>query len=92
MTAEAMLMGIPVVRTLTEGARAQIEEGRTGVLVPVDDALALREGVSGLLHMTEEDRREMGARARERALLLFTKTRMVDETFRIYEELVARRS
>lgn len=41
--------GLPVVAAASQGPRALIEDGRDGLLVPVDDAPALAEGVRGLL-------------------------------------------
>jgi glycosyltransferase involved in cell wall biosynthesis len=41
--------GLPVVAAESQGPKALIEDGRDGVLVPVDDAEALAEGVRQLL-------------------------------------------
>ncbi|HEX2801736.1 MAG TPA: glycosyltransferase, partial [Phenylobacterium sp.] len=41
--------GLPVVAAASQGPKALIEDGRDGLLVPVDDAPALAEGVRGLL-------------------------------------------
>ncbi len=47
--AEAMMMGVAVVRTDTAGAADMIENGRTGFIVPVDDLDALTAAAARLL-------------------------------------------
>lgn len=46
---QAWAHGLPVVAAASQGPRALIEDGRDGLLVPVDDAPALAEGVRRLL-------------------------------------------
>ncbi|MCH7813976.1 MAG: glycosyltransferase family 4 protein [Planctomycetes bacterium] len=46
---EAMAVGLPVVTTDVAGCRDLIEDGRTGLLVPVDDAAALAAAMLRLL-------------------------------------------
>ncbi len=70
--AEAAAIGRPVVATNTRGARAVVEDGVTGLLVPVDDHLALAEGLLTLLRDPER-RRRMGEVARRRAGDRFTR-------------------
>ncbi len=67
---EAMAWGRPVVASAVGGLRDAVEDGVTGLLVPPRDPAALREAVQGLLADAER-RRELGARARERALERF---------------------
>ncbi|HEX7958052.1 MAG TPA: glycosyltransferase family 4 protein, partial [Pyrinomonadaceae bacterium] len=43
---EANACGVPVVATSTEGAREIVEDGATGLLVPVDDARAMAAAVA----------------------------------------------
>jgi len=45
---EAMARGVPVVTTAVGGIAELVEDGRTGVLVPPDDAGALRDAVRRL--------------------------------------------
>lgn len=76
---EAMLAGLPVVATNVRGPREQVEEGRTGLLVPPRDvpalAAALRRlaGDSGL-------RAHMGQQGRARALARYDEARVVART------------
>jgi glycosyltransferase involved in cell wall biosynthesis len=61
---EAMAMGKPVICSRTQGQVDVIQEGKTGFLVPVGDATALRNAMVSLWN--EPDRaRAMGMAARE---------------------------
>jgi glycosyltransferase involved in cell wall biosynthesis len=46
---QAWAHGLPVVAAASQGPRALIEDGRDGLLVPVDDAVALAEAVKRAL-------------------------------------------
>jgi glycosyltransferase involved in cell wall biosynthesis len=62
---EAAATGVPVVATAMGGIPELVEDGRTGLLVPAGDSLALAGALSGLL--TDPGRaRRMGAAARDR--------------------------
>lgn len=87
--AEASACGLPVVATATEGAREIVEEGVTGLLVPVGDVPALASAVAALLE-DEGRRSQLGARAGEVALERFDLPRMVEETERVYAEALGR--
>ena len=82
--AEALAAGTAVVATRTEGAQEVVEDGKTGLLVPIGDVERIAAGVCELLGDAEE-RRVMGERAKEAANTRFSLTRMVDEIERIYE-------
>ena len=85
---EAMACGVPVVATATEGAREIIEEGVTGLLVPVGDVNALASSISSLL--ADRSRREaLGANALAAARRRFDVARMVEATERVYDEALA---
>ena len=82
---EALACGVPVVANATEGAREIVEDGATGMLVPVGDVDALAFAITSLL---EDDARRhtFGARAQEVARERFDLARMVEATERVYEE------
>lgn len=63
---EGMASGLPVVSTATEGAREAVVDGKTGLLTPVGDAVALGEAMSRLLGDSGL-LREMGRAGRIRA-------------------------
>lgn len=63
---EAMLSGVPVVALDTGSTGEEIEDGKTGVLIGIDDLPRLAETVVGLLN-DEPRRRAMAEAARVRA-------------------------
>jgi glycosyltransferase involved in cell wall biosynthesis len=85
--AEAMASAVPVVATETEGAKEIITDGETGLLVPIADATALATAVLGLLQDTSK-----GSRLRmsgcKRIKEQFSLERMVDETEKLYREVL----
>lgn len=83
--AEALVCGVPVVATATDGARSLIDDGVNGLLVPIGDVRALAAAVSSLLG-DDERRRKLGAQARHSARERFSPERMVEATVRVYEE------
>ena len=85
--AEAMAGGAAVVATKTDGAREIIEDGQTGLLVPVGDSFALAQSVSELLKDNKLRERLSGA-AHESVSLRFSLDRMVDETEGIYSDVL----
>ncbi|HZB43974.1 MAG TPA: glycosyltransferase family 4 protein [Pyrinomonadaceae bacterium] len=85
---EAMACGCAVVSTATEGAREILEDGATGVVVPVGDPPALAAAVESLLDDAPR-RNSLAARAREAARSRFDLARMVEATERVYEEAVS---
>jgi glycosyltransferase involved in cell wall biosynthesis len=89
---EAMAFGLPVVSTDVSGAREALDaapgEPRAGIVTGFSEA-ELAEAVGGLLRDADE-RRRMGAAARERAERRFGEGRFVDEWERLLEEGVAR--
>ena len=80
---EAMACGGAVVATATEGAQEIIEDGATGLIVPVGDAEKIAEAVAALLE-DEAERNRLGARAREDVSNRFSLERMVEATERAY--------
>lgn len=81
--AEAAAMGIPSVATNTRGARDAVQDGVTGLLVPLKDVHALAEAVLKLLNDNSLCR-QMGARAMLRASELFDQRRLVNKVMDIY--------
>jgi glycosyltransferase involved in cell wall biosynthesis len=79
-----MLCGVPVVRTPAGGASDQIEDGKSGFIIPFGDDEALADRLERLL-VSPSLRNEMGERAEERARRLFSKERMAEETIEVYE-------
>jgi glycosyltransferase involved in cell wall biosynthesis len=83
---EAMAAGIPCVATAVGGTPEVIEDGRTGYLVPSEDAGAAAERILRLLDHPEEAR-QIGDAARLVVRQRFSAQRMVDDLVRSYEGL-----
>lgn len=82
---EAMACGAAVAATATDGALEIIEDGVTGIVVPINDPPAMAAAVETLLN--DAPRREaLTTRARETARTLFDLARMIEDTERVYEE------
>ncbi len=84
---EAMAAGVPVVATAVGGTPELIEDGVSGLLVPVRDAQALSRAIGSLL--AEPGRRQaIGQAGRLRARQYFSLEAAVLETERLYERLL----
>ncbi|MEU0744234.1 glycogen synthase [Streptomyces sp. NPDC006134] len=88
---EAMACGTPVVASRTGGIPEVVEDGGTGVLVPVDDDFeaGLTRALDRLLGDPETARR-MGEAGRERAVRAFGWDTVARRTVRLYEEILGR--
>lgn len=83
---EAMQTGCAVVASAHGGALELVEEGRTGLLVPPNDAVALAEAILGLVR-DPQLRRRLGDAARRRVADSFTVERFLDGVEAVYAEL-----
>ena len=79
---EAMAAGLPIVTTAVGGLPSVVDEGETGLLVPVE-AAALTTALASLAGDPERAR-QMGRRARAVALARYSSERMVDEYLALY--------
>lgn len=83
VAAEAMACGVPVIATRGSSLPEVIEDGVTGILCPQDDvdafAAAARKLADDVAFATA-----MSLAARQRAVELFSTTRMVDGYVRVY--------
>jgi L-malate glycosyltransferase len=84
---EAMAAGVPVVAAETDGAREVVEPNVTGRLVPVGDVDSIARSINELLTDPAE-RARLGANGQQAARQRFGLERMVEETVRLYEEVV----
>jgi glycosyltransferase involved in cell wall biosynthesis len=89
VVAQGMMAGKPVVATNGGGVPEIIEDGRSGLLVPMGDAAALATAIIGLLENPE--RAEAIARAgRRRILDCFTIEQTVKKVQAIYDDLLGK--
>jgi glycosyltransferase involved in cell wall biosynthesis len=88
---DAMCFGRPIVATATGGIPEVVEDRVSGRLVPVGDPAALAGTLVELLRDPAACER-MGRAGRARFEQRFSAERMVDETLRVYEELVGLRA
>jgi glycosyltransferase involved in cell wall biosynthesis/ribosomal protein S18 acetylase RimI-like enzyme len=87
---EAAAMALPIVATDIRGCREVVEEGVTGLLVPVRDPAALREAIVRLGD-DEDLRREFGRQARARAEERFDERKVVEIVMDTYRELARKK-
>jgi glycosyltransferase involved in cell wall biosynthesis len=86
---EAMAMALPVVASAVGGLPEAVEQGRTGLLVPSDDPVALATAL-GELGRDRERARRMGAAGRERVLAEFSMEALTDRYETLYDEVCRR--
>jgi glycosyltransferase involved in cell wall biosynthesis len=87
---EAAASGLPVVATDVRGCRQVVDDGVTGLLVPVRDAPALADAVLSLGDDAER-RKRMGEAAIERAAAHFDEGRVVDIVLDTYRRVAGRK-
>jgi glycosyltransferase involved in cell wall biosynthesis len=83
---EAMARGLPVVTTLVGGNPEVIEDGRTGLLVPARDPVALARGIFHLAG-NHGQAQLIGRAARQRVETHFDVRRMVAQYEALYAEM-----
>ena len=83
---EAMAAGVPIIATRTSAIPEIVEDGETGLLVPVDDGDALSDALS-LLLTNGPLRKRMGLAGRRRLEEHFSVQKMVEETAKIYQQM-----
>lgn len=83
---EAAACGVPAVATRIYGITDAVEDGKTGLLFPAGDVLALTQALLKLV--TDNDlRQQMGKAARVRALAMFSSEKLTREMVMLYDRL-----
>jgi L-malate glycosyltransferase len=88
--ADAMLTGVPVVATETEGAKEIISDPSVGLLVPIESPAALADAICDLIADSER-RASIAAAARKHVAETFSIERMIEETESVYRRTVVPR-
>ncbi len=84
VVAEAMCCGIVPIRTPGAGSMDQIQEGKTGYVVPFDDPEALSKAIKKLVN--RDFRFQMGKQCVEYASSVFDRELMVEKIVELYCE------
>jgi glycosyltransferase involved in cell wall biosynthesis/ribosomal protein S18 acetylase RimI-like enzyme len=84
---EAAAMGLPVIATDVRGCREVVDDGVSGLLIPVGDSARLREAITMLADPRE--RSQMGAEGRARAAVHFDERAVVGKVLDAYREVAA---
>lgn len=85
---EAMINGVPIVATKTEGAKELLKNEETALLVPIKEPLQLADAIEVLL--TDSSKRQLFARnAQKFAVEKFSLEKMVNATENLYAEIVS---
>jgi glycosyltransferase involved in cell wall biosynthesis len=87
---EAAATGLPIVATDVRGCRQVVDDGVTGLLVPVRDPSRLASAIAAL-GADAELRRRMGAAAAQKARSSFDERRVVDIVLSTYADVARRR-
>ena len=87
---EAAASGLPLVASDVRGCRQVVDDGTTGLVVPVADVTALRTAISTLA-ASPERRRTMGAASRAKAEREFDERDVVRKVMDAYTWAAARR-
>ena len=85
---EAMAMGRIPIATDHGAAKETVLSGETGWLIPPGNATALAAAIDRSLDMDETERVKMATRGMARAQDLFSREQMVDQTFRVYADVL----
>ena len=83
------MAGLPVVATGVGQCAEVLDGGRAGISVPPSEPAKLAESLISLLE-SDELRRELGQKLRQRVLKLYSSDAVITEVCRMYEEVLNR--
>ena len=87
VAAEAMMMGLPVIRTNTGGADEQIDHGENGFIYTARDVDALKKYIN-LLVTDEELNANISIKAQRKAIEIFGEDTMIDRILEVYKKCI----
>ena len=82
--AEAMALGIPVVTTRVSAIPELVSDGKTGVLVEVDDSKGFARGIASI-QASPDLAHQFSVAARERVAQLFNQDANIDELLALFD-------
>ncbi|MEO8111737.1 MAG: glycosyltransferase family 4 protein [Ginsengibacter sp.] len=85
---EAASMEKPVVTTNTTGCKEVVEDGITGLLCRVKDAKDLAEKMEMMIMLSEEERNNMGKKARQKIIKEYDKQIVVNAYLKAIKEAI----
>ena len=85
---EAMAAGVPVIATMSEGAREILRDGETGRMVPINDVPALAQAMLSLIDNPAQ-RSAMAQQARADVRARFSLEEMVTRTESVYADVIS---
>jgi glycosyltransferase involved in cell wall biosynthesis len=88
---ESHASGLPAVVSHAANIDQLVLDGRTGFEVPTFDHEALADALGRLFALSDAERRAMGARGRVHIAATFSIDRVLDETVRLYDGLLAQK-
>ena len=89
---EAAACELPSVATDVPGVHEVIDDGETGLLVPAMEISALAWAMNSIMQASPEERRAIGARARQSVALQFSLTTALDRWEDLYSYLLRKKS
>lgn len=88
---EASACGLPAVGTEVPGIREVIEDGETGLLAPAMDVPALAWAMNAIMQTPPEQRRAIGAMARQSVAERFSLESVIDRWEELYDNLLRKK-
>jgi glycosyltransferase involved in cell wall biosynthesis len=89
---EAMSSGLPVIATEYPGVRAVVDDGLSGIVVPLGDTDALAAAIRRLIDAGSPGRARMGAAGRQKCERLWSWPRLLDRMDEAYAEAIRERA
>jgi glycosyltransferase involved in cell wall biosynthesis len=88
---ESHACGLPAVVSHAANIDGLVLDGQSGFEVPTFDHEALAGALARLFALSDEERRAMGARGRAHIASTFSVDRILEETVRLYDGLLAQK-
>jgi len=89
---EAAACGLPAVATNVPGTREAVVDGETGFLSAAGSAEALQGGMTRMMRLTPQERRDLGEQARDLVVERFSLDKVLDRWEQLYANLLRENS